>query len=203
MSYQTAFLTLDWRWIGLSALLFGLGTALAFPVFKRQVQPLLFYPLWVWKLLEKYLVPLRRFWHLFLVIFGINSFSLFVNLLSGFGVLLPLVFAMLLGIHVGVIALKIAGGESFTALFINPVALFELPASWISLSLGMKLGYHLYKNPDWGEGWSHFLTYLETYVLIILPLLFIAGLIEAGMIRAMGRRFEDGEVQGVVGNKKS
>lgn len=71
-------------------------------------------------------------------------------------------------------------------LILNPVSLFELPAAWISLSLGMSLGRELYL-----KGYTNviylFQRELMGYLFLVLPLLAIAGFIEVSLIKVLGK----------------
>ena len=101
--------------------------------------------------------------------------------------MLPVLFSFLLGVHIAIISLKEAGKLGIVPLILNPVSLFELPAAWISLSLGMRLGRELYL-----KGYTNviylFRDELMGYLFLVLPLLAIAGFIEVSLIKALGKK---------------
>ncbi len=170
----------------LAALLFFLGVFFAPVVVKKEVGLLLRYPLWIWGLIKRHIDLDAPFFRLWALIFSLNSFSLFCNLVSGFCIILPPLFAFLLGIHIAIISLKELGKLRIVFLVLNPVSLFELPAAWISLSLGMRFGWDLYLS-KYSNVLSLFERNLMGYLLVVLPLLAIAGFIEVSLIKASGK----------------
>ena len=63
---------------------------------------------------------------------------------------------------------------------ILPHGIFELPAFFLSLGLGLRLGYVLFFKSK--EFKHNFKMCLQIFVYIILPLLLVAGLIETSLI---------------------
>jgi hypothetical protein len=156
-------------------------------VVKKEIRFLLRYPLWMWELIKRHVdlgAPFCKLWGL---IFFLNSFSLFCNLVSGFSIILPSVFSFLLGIHIAIISLKEMGRLKIVFFVLNPVSLFELPAAWISLSLGMRLGRELYLG-KYANMVSLFERELMVYLLLVLPLLAVAGFIEVSLIKVLGKK---------------
>ena len=93
---------------------------------------------------------------------------------------LPIIFGILIGMNVGIIAYKEGGIKAIISMFVAPNALFELPAAWLSISLGMRLGWEMIaKNANVGLIFSQCLL---IYLRIILPLLLIAALLESALI---------------------
>ena len=171
----------------LAAALFFLGIFFAPIVVKKQIRPLLWYPLWIWKVIKRYADPVTPFFRLWALIFSLNALSLFCNLVSGLSIMLPPLFSFLLGLHIAVICLKELGRLGLFPLILNPVSLLELPAAWISLSLGMGLGRQLYLN-GYANVLYLFRNELMVYLFIVLPLLALSGLIEVALIKALGNR---------------
>jgi len=169
----------------LAAALFFLGIFFAPIVFKKQIRPLLWYPLWIWKVIKQYADPVTPFFSLWALIFSLNALSLFCNLVSGLSIMLPPFFSFLLGLHIAVICLKELGSLGLFPLILNPVSLLELPAAWISLSLGMSLGRQLYLN-GYANVLYLFRNGLMVYLFIVLPLLALSGFIEVSLIKALG-----------------
>jgi uncharacterized membrane protein SpoIIM required for sporulation len=77
------------------------------------------------------------------------------------------------------------GKLRLVSLILNPVSLFELPAAWISLSLGMNLGRELYMG-RYGNALHLFGRELMGYLFMVVPLLAVAGVIEVSLIKALG-----------------
>ena len=184
--YARLWRLIDGAFFLLAAGFFFSGIFCAPIVVERDVKLLLRYPLWVWGLIKRHIDFGASFFRLWLVIFCLNSLSLFCNVVSGFAIILPAVFSFLLGIHIAVIFLKEVGRLQPVLLILNPVSLFELPAAWISLSLGMNLGRELYLS-KFSNALSLFGRELMGYLFLVLPLLAIAGFIEVALIKSLGR----------------
>jgi uncharacterized membrane protein SpoIIM required for sporulation len=170
----------------LAAALFFLGVLSASLVIKKEVRLLLRYPLWIWGLIKRHIDLDAPFFRLWTLIFSLNSFSLFCNVVSGFSIILPPLFAFLLGIHIAIISLKEMGKLRLVFLILNPVSVFELPAAWFSLSLGMGFGRDLYLS-KYTNVLYLFERNLMGYLFLVLPLLAIAGFIEVSLIKTLGK----------------
>lgn len=85
--------------------------------------------------------------------------------------------------NVGIIGLKEEGGRGLMAIFLNPVSFFELPAAWISVSIGMELGVSLYPDLIFSQAVALFWKILPVYIFVVIPLLVISGLVEITMIK--------------------
>ena len=185
--YREILQRIDWNLFGLAAVLFMMGVVVGPRIVERNIRFLIAYPLWIYRYLEKILQGKPRFLKLFLIIFCFNATSLFISFVSGFTGVLPFLFAFLTGLNVSIITFKVAGRMGFAAIFLNPVAFIELPAAWISLSLGMSLGLEIV-SPVMGIPISHFFKdLLQVYLMLVLPLLFLSGLLESAMIAFMRR----------------
>ena len=127
--------------------------------------------------------------------FGMWEFILFNNglvaLLSIFsGFLLGIIPALLLfsnGLVIGIIsaiAFSVEGSSSFLKLL--PHGIFEIPAIIISLAIGIKNASFLFaKNPR--KRFAYLMkNSFWTFLLVVLPLLIIASLIEAFLIVSLG-----------------
>ncbi|NOZ62652.1 MAG: hypothetical protein GXO74_13355 [Calditrichaeota bacterium] len=171
----------DKRLFLLAVSLFFIGFFLASPVVKFSIKFLMAYPLWMWGKLEQFLRKKPSFFTLAIFIFLFNSISSFLNILSGFGVVLPFIFTFWLGLNVGIIARKEAGGMAIAVtLFLSPHAFFELPAVWLSATAGMQLALAAAKTKEAAIAQYHYS--LDLYFFVILILLLLAAFIEAGMI---------------------
>ena len=185
MNYFNILKFIELELFGLSCLLFCIGLILSYYIYKKQIKIFLFYPLWIWKLIKKYLKPESHFLKIFFMIFCLNSISLLGNLFSGFFIILPYIFAILLGINLGVILQKETGVLNFLTIFLNPVSFFELPAAWISLSLGMKIALSLYPKFIFSHAIEIFIKSFNVYFFVIIPLLIISGIIETILIKML------------------
>ncbi len=103
------------------------------------------------------------------LVFGIffGIFPVFVSLINGY----------LLG-FVANGSVKTSGIIVLWKLF--PHGIFELPAVFISLGLGMKLGSLLLNKK--GRFKENFVNALKAFLLIVIPLLIIAAVIEGSLI---------------------
>gem|GEM_PF-2332921 len=164
----------------ISAALFILGLFLSIVVVKKDIRFLCWYPERIWSWLKKVLQKNPGYFKLFSLIFTLNSTSLLFNLIAGFGVVLPIIFGILIGMNVGIIAYKEGGIKAMFSMFVAPNALFELPAAWLSIAAGMRLGWEMIAS-DAKVGLIFF-QLLLIYPGIILPLLFIAALLESAFV---------------------
>lgn len=123
-----------------------------------------------------------NFQQLFAFIFYNNlKTSLFGVLFGLFLGIPPVFFAILNGYLLGFvlnITVNANGLGDVWKLF--PHGIFELPAFFISLGIGLRLGHTLlFKTKNLKQD---FLISLKTFFYIILPLLLVAGLIETSLI---------------------
>jgi len=166
-----------------AALLFFAGLLSAPWVVRRKIRVLLWYPLWVWDRIQHRVQPRKPFLAMVLVILSLNAISLLVNVLSGFLGVLPFVFSCLVGLHVGVIVVEETGRLHLLGMLLNPVACLELPATWISLSLGIELGLFQLDAFSLGNALPLLVRGLFVYAVLIFPLLVIAAFLEVLLIK--------------------
>ena len=118
-------------------------------------------------------------------------FIFFNNIRSSF-------FAMVLGILLGIfpmIAVIANGyllgfvasmstkvGGSLILLKLLPHGIFELPAIFISLGLGLKLGMFVFQKKKFKSLQKYLWNSLRVFLFIVLPLLIIAAIIEGSLI---------------------
>lgn len=119
-------------------------------------------------------------------IFTNNIQSSFLGMMLGiaFGIF-PLIAVVTNGYLLGFVANISVKTDGLLVLWkILPHGIFELPAVLISLGLGFRLGSVLFrKNTSFS---SDFFNSLRVFLLIILPLLIIAALIEGTLMILMG-----------------
>ncbi len=160
---------------------FFVGYAAAPWIYHKKVKWLLVFPLWIAEKLESWSKKKINAFGLFLFIFGVNNISLTLDLLSGFILFLPILFAVWTGLNIGVVTFHSLKGEFYFAALVNPVALIELPAVFITFALALSYNLQLL---EWGgkEFFWQTATYLHSYLGIVLPLLFVAAVIETALI---------------------
>jgi len=117
-------------------------------------------------------------------IFLNNLQSSFIGLI--FGVVLgvfPVIAAVANGYLIGFVAsIAVEEGGLLTLWRILPHGIFELPAVFISLGLGMKFGSFIFKKNKSKSFRNFFWGGLRVFVFVVLPLLIVAGIIEGSLI---------------------
>jgi stage II sporulation protein M len=103
-----------------------------------------------------------------------------------FGVLLgifPVITTIANGYLLGFITSTIVeSGESLTLLRILPHGVFELPALFISLGLGLKFGTFIFQKRKVKSFKEYFWNSTRVFLFIVIPLLIVAGIIEGSLI---------------------
>ena len=143
--------------------------------------------------------PWALFFIFFTVIFLNNSFKCFLNILLGpaFGIF-PLFSTFINGGLLGFLARK-EGLAVF--LYVLPHGIFEIPAFLLSAAIGLKLSCEVLKillrsrgrsSGGRGEGGTKVVSLkvefgeaLKAFIKIVLPLLFVAALIETSLILSL------------------
>jgi uncharacterized membrane protein SpoIIM required for sporulation len=180
-NFWAVFSIINLQTIILVALLFFIGYVLAPTIYYKKVKWLTAYPFFIIHLMDKYF---KKDWPaltIFIVIFCLNSISLFINLLSGWGILLPFILIIYTGLNIGVVMYHTLEGKFYYASLLNPVAILELPAAWISVAMGIQFGLNripgltLYETISFGK-------YVDYFLYTVVPLLFIAAIIETVLI---------------------
>lgn len=167
------------------------GVFLAPLVLKNNIKLLTKYPLWIFKTIARYIENEYGILPLFILIFSLNVFSLAIDLVTGFGIILPVILAFLTGLNIAIISYKIGGHTGIIAIFFNPVALIEIPAAWLALSLGMDLGINILLNGYSSIAAEVFSNSIDVFVFFIIPLLAIAAVLEATLITFIRRNSDD------------
>ncbi|VVB83992.1 Stage II sporulation protein M [uncultured archaeon] len=113
-----------------------------------------------------------------------NVKSTFLGLFTGvfFGVY-PLVSALANGYLLGFVsAISVSNGGILELWKIFPHGIFELPAVFISLGLGLKMGTAIFRKKRWESFKNYLVNSLKSFLLIVIPLLIIAGIIEGTLM---------------------
>ncbi|MDA3839740.1 MAG: stage II sporulation protein M [Patescibacteria group bacterium] len=136
---------------------------------------------------DKYLFAVDyNFLQLFLFIFKNNLLIAFIAYSSGFIFGLPTLFILVINSFVIGLVVKIATYDLgiFSIIFsMLPHGIFEIPAILLALSLGFILGDSLFgflfKKKSFKK---EFIFSLKLFFYLVVPLLFIAALVESGLI---------------------
>ncbi len=173
--------------VGVFALLFMLGFIFPYIAPKEALDPiLLIVQDWVKDILTK--TENLGFLGLWSFIFQNNSMVAFLSLFSGFifGIL-PIIFLFSNALFVGLISglvVNVSGISMFWRLI--PHGIFELPAIFISIALGIRFGSFIFHKKPFDIFKYYFINSIRVFIFIILPLLLIASFIEAILITLLG-----------------
>ncbi len=109
-----------------------------------------------------------------------SFFGLFFGIILGiFPVFAAIINGYILG-FVGAISVETEG--SFILLNLLPHGIFELPAIFISLGLGLKMGSFIFQKEKRKSFKKYFWNSLKVFLFVVLPLLIIAAIIEGILI---------------------
>lgn len=117
-------------------------------------------------------------------IFLNNLKSSFYSMILGFffGVF-PLLSSLSNGYLLGFVSsLSVSENGAFSLWRILPHGIFELPAIFISLGLGLKLGTFMFHKDKYGTFKNFLFNSLKVFVYIVIPLLVVAGIVEGSLI---------------------
>lgn len=121
----------------------------------------------------------------------LTGFIFFNNLKSSFMVLifgflfgiLPIISTLANGYMVGFVSAMSVEAEGFVSLWqLVPHGIFELPAVFISLGMGLKFGTFIFQKEKLKSFEKFLKESLRVFVFIVLPLLIIAAIIEGSLI---------------------
>jgi len=109
--------------------------------------------------------------------------SFFVMVFGVFLGIFPVVGAILNGYLLGFVAsMGVGEGGVSVLLRLLPHGIFELPAVFISLGLGLKLGTFVFQEEKIHSLKKYFWNSLRIFFFIVIPLLIIAAIIEGSLI---------------------
>ena len=174
-----------------SVILFFVGYVIAPTAYYKKIKWLTAYPLFIIKLIDKYFNKSWHFVKIFFILFVLNSISLFMNVLSAYGIILPIFMAIYMGLNIGIIMYHTLEGRYFYLSLINPVAVLELPAAWLSLSISIQFSLSNYFAVE-NIPFISFKQYCIYFVMTIIPLLILSGIIETFLI-VIARKHENKE----------
>jgi stage II sporulation protein M len=116
-----------------------------------------------------------------------NAESSLLGIIIGFFFgIFPLFALIFNGYILGFVAILSVKAQGIVVLWkIFPHGIFELPALFISLGLGLRIGFFIFdKKSDSFK--KIFFNSLRVFVLVVLPLLIIAAIIESALIILAG-----------------
>jgi stage II sporulation protein M len=125
-----------------------------------------------------------NFFQMFWFIFLNNLKASFVGMVSGiiFGIF-SIIIGIVNGYFLGFVAMMSVNSEGILVLWkLFPHGIFELPAIFISLGLGLRMGVYIFKKNPKEKFTELFIKCLKSFFFVVFPLLVIAGLIEAFLI---------------------
>ena len=109
--------------------------------------------------------------------------SFFVMIFGIFLGIFPVISTIANGYLLGFVAnLAIQNGGIFSLWRIFPHGIFELPAVFISFAFGLRLWMSVINRKKYGDLNKTFISSLKTFILIIIPLLILAAIIEGTLI---------------------
>jgi stage II sporulation protein M len=118
-----------------------------------------------------------------------NSQTSFIALISGavFGIF-PLVSDVINGVVLGYVLAMVSEAAGVWSVWrILPHGIFELPAIFISFGMGIKLGFSLFlRKESVREFKRRFYNSVNVFLMIVLPLLIVAAIIEGVLIGLLG-----------------
>ncbi len=121
-------------------------------------------------------------------IFFNNIQSSFIGMI--FGIILgifPVLTTLANGYLLGFVAAKTVGGEGIFVLWrLFPHGIFELPALFISLGLGLKFGTFILKKNKLEALNTYLIKSAKVFFFVVIPLLIIAAVIEGALIFLLG-----------------
>lgn len=117
-------------------------------------------------------------------IFLNNIQSSFLGMVFGvFLGIFPVISAIANGYLLGFVAnFAIQEDGIFSLWRIFPHGIFELPAVFISFALGLRIGASIFNKKRFRKFNENFVSCLKVFVLIVIPLLIIAAIIEGTLI---------------------
>jgi stage II sporulation protein M len=121
-------------------------------------------------------------------IFQNNVLVSFFAVVLGIGIgIFPVINAIINGTVLGyVLALSVALDGASSVLYLLPHGIFELPAIFIALGLGLRLGMFIFAKDKGKEFKMRFYGSMKVFFMIIVPLLIIAAIIEGILIVSAG-----------------
>jgi hypothetical protein len=198
--FDTLFSRLDvinFTLVILAAIIFFIGYTLAPTIYFHKIKFLLAYPMWLNNKLEKWIEDKKLSMLAFAVMFILNTIFLALALLSGFVPFLPFILLLWMGINIGVLTYHTLKGDFYYSYLLTPIVLLELAAIFITFTMAINLNLYrldISSIADYIKPVSDMSSYWDTFGIIVLPLLMLAGFIEVFLIR-LSKKFTDDDDQ--------
>ena len=125
----------------------------------------------------------EMFWFIFLNNLQASFFAMAFGVFFGVFPLFVLVSNGYFSGFVSYLAVRSSGWGSLLSLL--PHGVFELPAIFISTALGFRAGFFIFRKEK-VSFLEILFSCLKAFLFIVLPLLFVAAIIESGLIVALG-----------------
>ena len=174
---------------GIFVFLFAVGFMIPFFA-PPEVNSLIFEMVqqWIEEILEK--IEGKGFLGMWWFIFQNNTMVALISIFSGvfFGIV-PMVFLLTNGLVIGVVSgiISLSNGHIFSNLIrLVPHGIFEIPAIIISFAIGIRFGTFIFNKNIKKAFKYHLVNSARTFLFVILPLLFIAAIIESILIVFIG-----------------
>lgn len=117
------------------------------------------------------------------IIFNNIRSTFFSIILGAFLGIFPLIDTVANGYLLGFVSSVSVSANGISSLLrIFPHGIFELPAIFISLGLGLKTGMFIFQKDKIKAGLNYLGNSLRVFLLVVIPLLIIAGIIEGTFI---------------------
>ncbi len=117
---------------------------------------------------------------IFLNNLGSSFFGMILGVFLG---IFPVISIISNGYLLGFVSSLSVENNGLTLLYkLLPHGIFELPAIFISLGLGLRLGGFIFRKKRERTFWEYILESLRVFFFIVIPLLIIAAIIEGSLI---------------------
>lgn len=113
-----------------------------------------------------------------------NIRASFFGILFGFVLgIFPIFASIINGYLLGFVSVMSVNNSGYTSLLqLFPHGIFELPAIFISLGLGLKFGTFMFQKNKSESFKNYLINSLRIFILVVLPLLLVAGIIEGTLV---------------------
>lgn len=125
-----------------------------------------------------------NWYEMIIFIFQNNVQASFFGFLMGILLGIPSIIVLFTnGLLIGYVVNKVAASQGLLPLWtLLPHGIFEIPAVFISLGLGLKLGFFVFERNKIKAFKRRFYSGLKVFLFIVVPLLLIAAIIEGLLI---------------------
>ena len=158
-----------------------MGYAFAPTAYYKKIKWLTAYPFYIIKLMDQFFKKQHHPLKIFIILFSLNVTSLLLNILSAWGIILPYIFVLYMGLNIGIVMYHSLEGRFYYLGLLNPVAILELPAAWLSIAMAVQFSMTRFFQVTYLPA-IEFSHYLKYFLYTVIPLLLIAGILETILI---------------------